>query len=99
MLLLGSEATVGAHEIKLVNLNLTLFSGDEHNTIDTIILSPAAVAVPEDGVISGDQTVRFIRDDLEITGLGWTYDHRDKKVSIHSHARVVFRAQLPDILK
>lgn len=99
MMLLGSEAIVGAVHVQLVDLNLTLFSGDERNAVDTVILSPLASVNPEEGTVKGAAAVRIIRDDLEITGRGWTYDHRQKKVSIHSQARVVFRAQLPDILK
>jgi hypothetical protein len=43
--------------------------------------------------------VRFIRDDIEVTGVGWTYDHTAKKVSLQQNVRVTFRAQLNDILK
>jgi hypothetical protein len=27
----------------------------------------------------GDSSVRIIRDDVEITGQGWTYDHARKR--------------------
>jgi hypothetical protein len=48
---------------------------------------------------AGDGTVRLIRDDIEVTGSGWNYDHPGKKVSITRNVRVVFAAQLNDILK
>lgn len=99
MLLQGSEAIVGQAQVELIDLNLTVFTGEENNAVETIILSPQATAKPEDEIVQGLMAVRIIRDDLEITGTGWTYAHIDKKVSIHSNARVVFRAQLPDILK
>jgi len=99
MMLVGSEAIVGATHIQLIDLNLTLFTGDPSNEVETIILSPLASVNPEAGTVRGGASVRIIRDDVEITGRGWTYNHRDKKVSIHSSARVVFRAQLPEILK
>ena len=38
-------------------------------------------------------------DDIEVTGVGWTYDHEVKKVSLQQNVRVTFRAQLNDILK
>jgi hypothetical protein len=99
MLLQGSKAIVGPNRIDLVNLNLNLFTGDAQSTVETIILSPAASADPQTETVQGPGPVRVIRDDLEITGQGWFYDHRQKKVSITSHARVVFHASLPDILK
>lgn len=99
MLLQGTEAIVGAHQVDLTGLNLSLFTGDARNHVETIILSPTAVADLETDIISGPGVVRFIRDDLEITGTEWRYDHRGKKVSIARHTRVVFQAQMPDILK
>lgn len=99
MLLQGSKAIVEPDEIKLVDLNLTLFKGDAAGTVETVILSPAATAEPEEEIVHGTGPVRVIGDNFEITGTGWTYNHRQKKVSITSHARVVFRAPLPDILK
>ena len=99
MLLQGTEARVGGDRVELTGMNLALYTGDSRNTVETIILSPAAVAELDANYIRGDDTVRFIRDDLEITGTGWTYDHRQKKVSIIRNSRVVFRAQMPDLLK
>lgn len=99
MLLQGTEAKVGNDRVELTDMNLVLYAGDPGNSVETIILSPIAVADLGEDVIHGDSTVRFIRDDLEISGTGWTYDHRQKKVSITRNSRVAFRAQMPDILK
>ena len=48
---------------------------------------------------NGKPIVRMIRDDIEVAGRGWTYDHRAKKVSLAADVRIVFAAQLNDILK
>ena len=47
----------------------------------------------------GTSNVRLVRDDIEVTGEEWTYDHNAKKVSLARHARITFKAALPDILK
>ena len=99
MLLQGSQAIVRPNNIEFADLNLTLFSGDEKADVVTVLLSPNATAEPEDETVHGSGSVRVIRDDLEITGTNWTYDHRQKKVSIAAHARITFNAQLPGILK
>ncbi len=99
MLLQGTEALVGTDRVELTGMNLALYSGDLRNAVETVILSPAATAELGPDLIHGESTVRFIRDDLEITGTGWSYDHRQKKVSITRHSRVVFQAKMPDILK
>lgn len=99
MLLQGSQALVTANLIELQDLNLTLFAGDGQSTVETIILSPVATADLDNESVRGSGAVRVIRDDVEITGTNWSYDHRQKKVSIAANARIVFHAPLPDILK
>jgi hypothetical protein len=99
MLLQGSQALVAPNRVDLKDLNLTLFTGDAASTVETVILSPVATANLASETIHGDGTVRVIRDDLEITGTGWSYDHHQKKVSITANARIAFHAQLPDMLK
>lgn len=99
MLLRGSSATVSTGAINLTDMNLTLFAGDATNAVETVILSPVATASPDTGLVRGSDTVRMIRDDIEITGTGWSYDQRHKKVSISRDARIVYRAQLPDLLQ
>lgn len=99
MLLQGTSALVGAKSIEVQDLNLTLFKGDAANTIETVLLSPAAVADLDAETLHGDGPVRVIHDEVEVTGHGWAYDHTLKKVSITSRVRVVFNAPLPDILK
>ncbi|MCC6415688.1 MAG: LPS export ABC transporter periplasmic protein LptC [Opitutaceae bacterium] len=99
MLIQGARAIVGADQIELTDLNLTLFTGDKAGTIETIILSPQAIAEPKSERIHGEHAVRFIRNDLEITGERWTYNHHEKKVSIATKTRITFHVPLPDILK
>jgi lipopolysaccharide export system protein LptC len=64
-----------------------------------MLLSSTATFYPKEQRATGDKNVRLIRDDIEVTGEGWTYDHTGKKVSLARHVRVVFSAQLNDILK
>ena len=64
-----------------------------------MLLSPAAVFLPKENRAHGDKAVRFIRDDFEVTGVGWTYDHATKKVTLAQNVKVMFRTQMKDILK
>jgi lipopolysaccharide export system protein LptC len=100
MTLRGSRATFpSSHQVNVVDLNLTVFSGDAANRVETIILSTAATFLPQENLAHGDQGVRLIRDDLEATGRQWTYDHAQKKVSLQGRVRVVFNAELKNLLK
>ena len=100
MTLRGSEVRpAGPARIDVTDLSITVFSGDAATTVETMLLSPAAIFLPKEKRASGEKSVRLIRDDIEVTGEGWTYDHDGKKISLARHVRVVFRAQLNDILK
>jgi hypothetical protein len=99
MTLRGSEVRPAGKSIAVTDLSITIFSGDAKAIVDSILLSPEAVFQPKEQRAGGAKTVRFIRDDIEVTGTGWTYDHEAKKVSLQQNVRVTFRAQLNDILK
>lgn len=100
MTLRGSEVRpVGNARIDVSDLSITVFSGDAAAHVETMLLSPAATFYPREQRASGEKNVRLIRDDIEVTGEGWSYDHAGKKVSLARNVRVVFSAQLNDILK
>ena len=101
MTLRGSEVRwrPTGKSIAVTDLSITIFSGDAKAEVDTMLLSSAAIFLPEENRASGDKAVRLIRDDVEVTGVGWTYDHLTQKVSLQQNVRVTFRAQLNDILK
>lgn len=85
--------------IAVDDLSITVFDGKAEPKVDTILLSPTARFFPKENRASGDKAVRLIRDDIEVNGVGWTYDHATKKVSLHQNVRVTFYAQVNDILK
>ena len=94
----GEALIVSENRIDITDLHLTLFSADGAGRIDTQLTSPAATALIEDQVVSGPSTVRFLRDDLEVTGEKWSYSHKEKRVLIENNARVLFRGELNDVI-
>ena len=96
----GATADVSdPKRIAVTGLILTLFSGDEAQQVETVILSPEALVEPDPQLVSGPSAVRLVRDDLELTGENWQYEHAAKKILIHRKARIVFCAPLVDLLK
>lgn len=85
--------------VVVTGLVLTQFSGDATEEVDTVLLSPEAVVEPGPEVATGPSSVRLIRDDLELTGEDWRYEHASKRILIHKKARIVFQAPLADLLK
>lgn len=101
LLLLGGEVRPldGLKTIQVRNMQLTLFSGDATEAIETVLLSAAATFRTDLQTAEGTAGVRVIRDDAEMSGERWHYDHRQKKVVLDGQVRVIFRAQLDDILR
>ncbi len=101
MTLRGTEVRPAGRNIAVTDLNITIFSGDAASRVESMLLSPAAVFQPKENRASGDGAVRYISDEAEITGTGWSYDHSPtvKKVSLQKNVRIILRAQLNDILK
>src|SRR5438874_1947302 len=91
---LGSSGAVA-----VTNLSVTVFSGDASARVETMLLSPQATFFPKEKRASGNASVRVIRDDLEATGTHWSYDQERKRVTLEGDVRIVFNAQLKDILK
>jgi len=99
MTLRGSEVRPFRGGVTVTDLSITIFSGDAKPAVDSMLLSPVARFVPKENRAAGEKSVRFIRDDIEVTGVGWTYDHAARKISLQQNVRVTFSAQLNDILK
>jgi hypothetical protein len=85
--------------VDITGMNVTVFSGTPEAKVDSVLLSPAATFLIAEKIARGDGAVRLVRDDVEVTGIGWTYIYNEKKVLISQHAHVVFHSALPDILK
>jgi hypothetical protein len=90
---------VTSDRIDITGMNVTVFSGTPDAKVDSVLLSPEATFLIGEKIARGDKFVRLIRDDVEVSGVGWTYSYSEKKVLIFQHAHVVFHSSLPDILK
>ena len=96
----GARASFPSNnEVAVVDLSLTVFSGDAAGKVETVILAPAATFLPRESLARGETGVRVIRDDLEASGVHWTYNHAQKKVSLTGRVRIVFNAEFKNLLK
>ena len=90
---------VGPDRIDVENIEITVFSGDAAQRIQSILLSAKASYFPKEQRASGPGAVRVIRDDGEISGEDWTYEKNGEKVSIRRNARIVLNMNIGDMLK
>jgi hypothetical protein len=96
----GTEATfITSNEIQVIDLNLTIFSGDAATHVDTILLSPSATFLPDAKTARGEKSVRYIGENIEASGTRWVYRHDAKKISLDGDVRVTFSAELKNLLQ
>jgi hypothetical protein len=86
-------------ELEVNELSLTIFTGDERDRIETMLLSPLAHVSVESQTATGPESIRVIDDNYEASGIGWTFRHKEKKVSLSRHVSVTIRSELKDLLK
>lgn len=96
----GSRAEpVGTSRLDVTDMRLVLYAGDAKDTIETIILSAKASFFTSDNTANGTEGVRLIRDDLEVSGGRWSYDHEHKTLLVENNVEVTIHAVLPALLK
>lgn len=100
MTIRGDEVhPISVDQIDISGMNVTVFSGGPDARVDSVLLSPEATFLLNEKIARGAKSVRLVRDDVEVSGEGWTYLYNEKKVLISKHAHVVFHTALPDMLK
>ncbi|HEY0969071.1 MAG TPA: hypothetical protein VGD88_16890 [Opitutaceae bacterium] len=100
LLVRGNEAILtNPRQPAFTDMTVTMFAGDASNRVESVLLSKAATVDTTTSIIEGTDTVRFVRDDIEVTGETWRYEHNARRIVIQRKARVVFRAELPLLLK
>ncbi len=96
----ADEAVIVSNtRIDAKNMNFTLFNSDGSGRIDCILISPLATAYTDKQMVTGPESLHFMRDDVDLTGEQWTYFHQEKRVLIKNNARVTFRDELKDLIK
>ncbi|HRE82281.1 MAG TPA: hypothetical protein PLN52_14640 [Opitutaceae bacterium] len=100
MLVRGREAVLlNRNEVRLSDMTLTQFSGDEKAHVEAVFLSPLANLEIDRKRLSGPDSVRVITDQFELFGSDWSYDHAKKTILIQKKVQVIFRAELKNVLK
>ena len=90
---------VSANHIEVKNMHFTLFTKDGTGAFDSVLLAPTATFLRDKQTISGQDSVRLLRENIEVTGEQWSYNHAEKRVLIGNNVKVTFQDELKDIIK
>lgn len=99
MLRAGEAIIPDPSRIDVREMELTVFTRDKKEQIDSMIAAPSATFLPKEQIVSGKETVRMERSDLTVTGSDWTYDHKNQKLIIARDGYILLRAPIGDVIK
>lgn len=100
LLVRGNEAILtDPRKPRFADMTVTMFARGTVNQVESVLLSKASTVDTTTRVIEGTDAVRFVRDDIEVTGEAWRYEHSARRIVIQRNARVVLRAELPLLIK
>jgi hypothetical protein len=85
--------------IDVKEMNFTLFTKDGTGAFDTLLIAPTATFLTDKQIVSGNDSMRLLRVNIEVTGEKWSYNHIEKRVLIGKNVRVTFQDELKDIIK
>ena len=86
-------------QIEATDVAYTTYKTEGDKKVDTVLTSPAATVFTDREVLRGEQSVRIVNDEVDITGERWNYSHKENIVTIGRNAHIVFRSSLPSLLK
>jgi len=96
----GEEAKyISQDRVDLFTMHLKVFKTDGSGALQIEIESPQATVFANQHLVTGSDSIRIHNDDFEISGRNYTWKGREQNVTIREDVRVVFKAQLQDILK
>lgn len=96
----GSEARmISENEISIKDLTLSIFTGDQTDRVETLILSPSATLRPRDEAVTGAESIRVINDEFEANGVNWSYSNKERTITIKERVHVKFRAEITNLLQ
>jgi hypothetical protein len=96
----AAEATfVSTTQVEVKEMQLTLFTKDGTGSFDTVLLAPSATFLTDQQIVSGQESIRLIRLDAEVSGEQWSYNHLEKRIVINKNVRVTFLEELKAIIK
>lgn len=86
-------------QIDVKNMQFTLFTKDGTGSFDSVLLAPVATFLTDKQIVRGNDSVRLLRVNVEVTGEQWSYNHPEKRVLIGNNVKVTFQDELKDIIK
>lgn len=96
----GEEARYfNENRVDLYRMILEVFNTDGSGEVQVEISSPHATVFPNEQTVTGEDAIRIVSKNFEITGRNFTWKGREQNATIREDVRVVFKTPIKDILK
>lgn len=83
-----------AKQIRVEEMLLRLYTGDERMAVEMTLNSPSATLRLDANQAESDQSIQIVGGNFHITGKGWTWDGKLKEIVILADTRVEFKESI-----
>jgi hypothetical protein len=85
---------VGVDRIEIDGLVMRIYEGDSDVTLEAIIESPEATVLMKENKAYGNRMITASGCNYQAIGVGWEWNANERKMTVFSEVKVVFRESL-----
>lgn len=85
-------------QIRVEDLSLRIYSGDENSTLEMTIESPKATLLVQENRAVSESPIEIVGLNFKVSGTGWTWDGSKKEIEVESDVVVEFSQEVAGML-
>ncbi len=87
-----------AEQIRVEEMSLRVYSGDERRALEMTIDSPKATFFTKENRADSDSSIEIVGANFKVSGVGWTWDSTRKEIEVKSEVLVEFSQEVVGML-
>ncbi len=84
-------------KVKIIGMELNIFSGDHKNLLEATIESPKATIFPLENKAKSDNEIKVTGNTYNLSGKNWSWNGKFKKIIINQNVKVIFTQSLENL--
>ena len=87
-----------SEQIRVEDMLLSVYSGDESKVLEMTIDSPEATFLVKKNSAISDSTIKIVGSNFKVSGEGWNWDGRKKEIEVNDNVVVEFSQEVAGML-
>ena len=94
----GKGINDSAEQIRVEDMSLSVYPGDESKVLEMTIDSPKATFLIKENRAVSDSTIKIIGSNFKLSGEGWTWDGTNKEIKVKDNVVVEFSQEVAGMI-